>query len=123
MEASKVVLALEALAQESRLAIFRLLVAAGREGRSPGQIVEKTGLPAATLSFHLSQLKHSGLIDCKRNGRSLIYTANYDRMTGLVGFLTENCCGRGASFAPLCSPSSLKEKEKGNEAIPRSRRR
>lgn len=112
MEPSTIVVALEALAQESRLAIFRLLVGAGPEGRSPGQIVEEIKLPAATLSFHLSQLKHAGLIDCKRSGRSLIYSANYDRMNGLVGFLTENCCGSVAAFAPMCTPPKSRAKEK-----------
>ena len=112
MESSLAVVALEALAQESRLAIFRLLVTAGPEGRTPGQIVERIRLPAATLSFHLAQLKHAGLIDCQRSGRSLIYSANYDRMNGLVGFLTENCCGSAAAVSPLCMPVKPRAKER-----------
>ncbi len=105
MESKHAVLALEALAQESRLRIFRLLVEAGPGGTAAGEIAGELGLPAATLSFHLSQLKHACLIDCRRQGRSLLYSANFDAMNGLVGFLTENCCG-GAS----CLPASAKPK-------------
>jgi DNA-binding transcriptional ArsR family regulator len=112
MESSETVAALEALAQESRLAIFRLLVAAGPAGCPAGRIAEEIGLPAPTLSFHLSQLKHAGLIACQRDGRSLIYSANYARMNDLVAFLTDNCCGGGAACAPVCAPSKIKRKEK-----------
>jgi DNA-binding transcriptional ArsR family regulator len=96
---SEAVLALEALAQESRLGIFRLLVEAGPEGIAAGEIAAKMGLPNPTLSFHLSQLRNAGLIEARRDGRSLIYSARFDVMNGLLGFLTENCCG-GASCAP-----------------------
>jgi ArsR family transcriptional regulator len=92
MEKTGAIAALGALAQESRLDVFRLLVQAGPEGLPAGQIGERLGLPAATLSFHLSQLKHAGLALCRREGRSLIYAASYDTMNLLLGFLTENCC-------------------------------
>ena len=87
------VLALEALAQNSRLGIFRLLVSAGKSGLAAGQIAEELELPNATLSFHLAQLKNAGLIKCERQSRSLIYSADYEAMTALLSFLTENCCG------------------------------
>ena len=101
METETAVLALEALAQGSRLGIFRLLVEAGPEGLAAGQIAEKMDLPAPTLSFHLSQLKHTGLIACRRDGRSLIYSADFAAMNDLVGFLTDNCC---AGDAAQCAP-------------------
>ena len=92
MEKSDVITALAALAQESRLGIFRLLVQAGTDGLPAGQIGERLGLPSATLSFHLNQLKQAGLITFRREGRSLIYMAEYQTMTALLGYLTENCC-------------------------------
>jgi DNA-binding transcriptional ArsR family regulator len=102
METQNAVVALEALAQPSRLGIFRRLVAAGPPGMPAGRIAEDMGLPAATLSFHLSQLKHAGLIAFRRDGRSLIYSANFAAMNQLVGFLTDNCCGGDhAACAPL----------------------
>jgi len=93
MEASAAVLALEALAQGSRLGIFRLLVEAGPEGLAAGRVAETMDLPAPTLSFHLAQLKRAGLVACRREGRSLIYSADFAAMNELVGFLTDNCCG------------------------------
>ncbi len=111
METSQAVVALEALAQESRLGIFRLLVVAGEAGLPAGQIAKRMELPAATLSFHLSQLKHAGLITCLRQGTSLIYSADFDAMNALVGFLTENCCG-GAACAPVCDVPQPKRRRK-----------
>ena len=81
-----------ALAQESRLDVFRLLVQAGTDGIPAGQIGERLSLPSATLSFHLNHLKQSGLVKCRREGRSLIYTAEYTAMNALLAYLTENCC-------------------------------
>ena len=95
MRSMEVVTALAALAQEHRLAIFRLLVQAGAEGMPPAKLVTRLRLPAPTLSFHLAQLKQAGLVRVLRSGRSLIYTANYRSMNALLEFLTENCCGRG----------------------------
>ncbi|MFM0694826.1 metalloregulator ArsR/SmtB family transcription factor [Paraburkholderia graminis] len=84
--------ALAALAHETRLAVFRLLVTAGPSGMSPGTIAEQMGLPAPTLSFHLKELAHAGLIEGKSQGRFIIYSASYDHMLTLMDFLMENCC-------------------------------
>jgi ArsR family transcriptional regulator, arsenate/arsenite/antimonite-responsive transcriptional repressor len=92
MEKIDAIAALAALAQETRLDIFRLLVQAGPDGLPAGQIGERLGLPSATLSFHLNQLKHAGLVTFRRQGRSLIYGAEYASMTDLLAYLTENCC-------------------------------
>jgi DNA-binding transcriptional ArsR family regulator len=107
--------ALAALAQESRLDVFRLLVQAGPEGVPAGRIGERLGLPSATLSFHLNQLRQAGLVSFRREGRSLIYTAAYDAMNGLVAYLTENCCRGGP--APGCGVgggSTLVNAEQGS---------
>jgi DNA-binding transcriptional ArsR family regulator len=87
------VAALSALAQEHRLEAYRLLVQAGPDGLAAGEIAERLDIAPPTLSFHLAQLKHAGLIHQRRDGRSLIYATNYDGMNALMGFLTENCCG------------------------------
>ena len=92
MEIEKAVAALGALAQETRLAVFRLLVRVGPDGLAAGEIARRMDLPAATLSFHLSQLSHTGLIAATRNGRSIRYAADYKVMDGLMGFLQHNCC-------------------------------
>ena len=107
MEKSQTITALAALAQESRLEIFRLLVQAGGEGRAVGHIAERLGLPSATLSFHLNQLRQAGLVIFRREGRSLIYSANFTAMNGLMGYLTENCCGGHPADCGigLCEPS------------------
>ena len=102
METKLVIAALSALAQESRLAAFRLLVQAGPAGMSPGSISETLGLPASSLSFHLKELTHAGLVVPRQNGRFIIYAANFDTMNGVLGFLTENCCG-GTPCAPCGS--------------------
>jgi ArsR family transcriptional regulator, arsenate/arsenite/antimonite-responsive transcriptional repressor len=113
METLTAVVALEALAQESRLGIFRLLVEAGPQGLPAGRIAAGMGLPAATLSFHLSQLRHSGLLACRRDGRALIYSAEYSAMNDLIGFLTDNCCqGNPDKCAPVSSATKAKPKSK-----------
>ena len=99
MEMSQAVDALAALAQKSRLEIYQLLVQAGPEGLSAGTIGEKLGVPAATLSFHLAHIVRAGLARSRQEGRFVIYSADYDRMDGLVGFLTRKCCG-GSSCMP-----------------------
>ena len=98
--------ALAALAQESRLDIYRLLVQAGEDGLPAGQIGEELGLPSATLAFHLKELKNAGLVTFTREGRSLIYAAIYPTMNALLAYLTENCCGRSttSSCLPVCLP-------------------
>jgi ArsR family transcriptional regulator, arsenate/arsenite/antimonite-responsive transcriptional repressor len=98
MEKISAIAALSALAHEARLDIFRLLMQAGPEGLAAGQIGERLELPAATLSFHLNQLRHADLVTFRREGRSLIYSATYPVMNALLAFLTENCC-RGDAAA------------------------
>lgn len=107
MEKTEALAALGALAQESRLDIYRLLVQAGPDGLPAGQIGERLGLPSATLAFHLKELKNARLANCTRNGRSLIYAAEYPVMNALLCFLTENCCGRPATEClPICIPAA-----------------
>ena len=105
------VVALASLAQEHRLALFRLLVQAGPDGLAAGALAQTLGVPNSSLSFHLAHLTRAGLIGQRREGRSLIYTANYDAMNALVGFLTENCCG-GADCAPARQPLPSQAKRK-----------
>jgi len=95
MNKNDAIAALSALAQGTRLDIFRTLVVAGHNGLPAGRIGAGLGLPSATLSFHLKELRQAGLIEMRRQGRSLIYTAKFDAMSGLVAFLTENCCRGG----------------------------
>jgi DNA-binding transcriptional ArsR family regulator len=102
METTSALSALAALAQESRLATFRLLVQAGPEGLPASRIAETLGLPPSSLSFHLKELTHANLIVPRQDGRFVIYAARFDTMNALVGFLTENCCGG----APCC-PSTV----------------
>ena len=92
MKATAAIDALGALAQEHRLALFRLLVQAGDKGMAAGAIAGRLGVPNSSLSFHLAQLRNAGLILQERQHRSLIYRANYRAMTGLIDYLTENCC-------------------------------
>ena len=93
MEIKLVVAALAALAQESRLSIFRLLVQAGPAGLAAGKISEATGIAPSSLSFHLKEMSHAQMISSRQDGRFIIYSANFDTMNSLIGFLTENCCG------------------------------
>jgi DNA-binding transcriptional ArsR family regulator len=92
MKSEQIVKALGALAQESRLAVFRLLVKRGPQGYSPGELGEKLSIPAPTLSFHLRELQHAQLIVSRREGRFLFYSANFETMHGVVSFLSQNCC-------------------------------
>jgi DNA-binding transcriptional ArsR family regulator len=93
MNTATVVNALSALAQEHRLAVFRLLVQAGEPGMAAGAVADTLGIPNSSLSFHLAALTKAGLIRQKRQSRSLIYSADYAAMNDLVGYLMENCCG------------------------------
>ncbi len=101
MEKEDAIAALSALAQAARLDIFRLLVQAGPNGLAAGQIAERIGMPANTLSFHLNQLRHAGLLRCRRESRSLIYTAEFAAMNALLAYLTENCCQGDATACGL----------------------
>ena len=93
IDSSQVVSALAALAQPTRLAVFRLLVVCGPEGMAAGQIAEKLDASAATMSFHFKILSHAGLIESRQDGRFIYYSANFEVMNGMVAYLTENCCG------------------------------
>ena len=103
---SDVVRSLSALAQASRLQVFRALVVAGRPGLTPGDIAQTLALPAATLSFHLKELAHAGLVTQERSGRHLIYRAAYVRMDALLGYLTAHCCqGQRCEAATAAAPA------------------
>jgi ArsR family transcriptional regulator, arsenate/arsenite/antimonite-responsive transcriptional repressor len=102
MESKTAVEALGALAQDSRLQVYRLLVQAGPEGVAASEIAARLKVPANTLSFHLKTLSHAGLVESRQDGRFVYYTANYQRMNSLLGFLTENCCG-GRSCKPVAA--------------------
>jgi DNA-binding transcriptional ArsR family regulator len=94
--------ALAAIAQESRLAVFRLLVQAGPPGMAASKIAEGLNIPPSSLSFHLKELTHADLVIPRQEGRFVIYSANFDTMNGLMAFLTENCCG-GNPCTPVCA--------------------
>jgi len=110
MEMRQALDALSALAQETRLGVYRLLVEAGPEGMAAGRIGEKLGLPPATLSFHLAHLARAGLARSRQQGRFVIYSADFQNMNALVGYLTENCCGGGRSCVPS-TKSARKERK------------
>jgi DNA-binding transcriptional ArsR family regulator len=116
--AAKVIEALGALAQEHRLALFRLLVQAGEDGLAAGAIATALDVPASSLSFHLAHMERAGIIQRLRRGRSLIYSADYAAMNRLVGYLMENCCaGNGdCADAPACSTSEERPNEMRNVA-------
>ena len=117
MKKSEALAALAALAQETRLDIYRVLVQAGVDGLAAGKIGEELGLPSATLAFHLKELKHAGLVTFTREGRSLIYSAIYPTMNALLAFLTENCCGRPSSVnPPVCLPRDAETRQPNRSA-------
>jgi DNA-binding transcriptional ArsR family regulator len=108
MKPTNAVASLAALAQESRLALFRLLVKRGSEGYTPTQLAEKLAVPAPTLSFHLKELQRAGLIGVRREGRFLFYSPNFPQMNELIGFLTENCCSLADKDCGTdCAPATL----------------
>lgn len=106
MDTKDTIAALAALAQESRLAVFRLLVQLGPEGMAATKIGEQLGIAPSSMSFHLKELVHANLITSRHEGRFVIYSANFSTMNALIGFLTENCCG-GNVCSPVtaCCPS------------------
>jgi DNA-binding transcriptional ArsR family regulator len=99
--------ALAALSQENRLDAYRLLVQAGPDGVPAGEVAAALGLPPNTLTFHLDRLREARLVTVRRDGRSMIYAAQFDTMNALLGYLTENCCGGAATCAPVaeCKPA------------------
>lgn len=106
MEAEKVIRALGALAQEHRLAVYRLLVQAGSVGMPAGALAEAVGVPPSSMSFHLAQLANAGLVSQRRQSRSIIYAADFTAMNGLMVYLTENCCGGvPCTVGPACNPA------------------
>jgi len=121
MELTEVVDALGALAQPSRLELFRLLVRRGPQGLAAGEIAERLAIPPTTLSFHLSQLARAGLLASRRQGRSILYAADYGRMRELMDFLTQHCCEEGS-----CTPAEARPRERKSHGIqsrhPRRRR-
>jgi len=108
-----VVKALSALAQESRLAVFRLLVKRGPDGFTPSVIAGKLDIAAPTLSFHLKELQNAGLVSVRREGRFLFYSTRFDRMKGLVAFLTDECCTQAdAACDADCKPVAVQAKRR-----------
>lgn len=103
MNTKDIIRALAALAHETRLAVFRLLVEAGPGGLPAGQLADRMEMPPSSLSFHLKELSNAGLVTSRHEGRFVIYAAEFDTMNGLVGYLTENCCG-GNPCTPVCQP-------------------
>jgi DNA-binding transcriptional ArsR family regulator len=115
MKAKDAISALSALASEPRLTVYRMLVKRGPQGYTPSELVGRLELPAPTLSFHLKGLVQAGLVVSRREGRNLYYSPNFDRMNGLVGFLTENCCSLAEKACdtgcqPLAAPAQSRRR-------------
>lgn len=122
METKQVINALGALAHDTRLQVYRMLVQQGPAGIPAGVIAERLGIPPSSLTFHLQQLLHAGLVTQRRASRQVIYAADYAAMNSVVGYLTENCCGRNAACTPTCNPAMATQGE-SDEASPRARER
>lgn len=123
MEMTETIAALAALAQETRLTVYRLLVEHAPEGLPAGQIAERLDLPAPTLSFHLKELWRAGLIEPLQKGRFVWYRADLAAMNALVGYLTENCCRAGSACDPSCVPVRARQPVAVAVAPPRRRKR
>jgi ArsR family transcriptional regulator, arsenate/arsenite/antimonite-responsive transcriptional repressor len=109
MKSIEAIATLSALASEARLAVYRTLIKRGPEGYTPSELSKRLDLPAPTLSFHLKGLVQAKLVICRREGRNLHYSPNFERMEALIGFLTENCCSLadvncGTDCQPLAAP-------------------
>src|SRR4051812_37724091 len=105
MNTKDAVESLAALAQDSRLSVYRLLVKRGPEGYAVGQLAGRLKIPGPTLSFHLKSLSQAGLVQSRKESRFIYYSANFDRMNDLVGYLTENCCSLGSDCGTSCAPA------------------
>jgi ArsR family transcriptional regulator len=118
MNPAQVVTALGALGQETRLEVFRLLVQRGPNGLAAGAIAQALDLPPSSLTFHLQQLTHAGLITQRRSSRQIIYAVDIAAMNTMMGYLTENCCGNAAHCAPQCKPDKppVSARKKGRAA-------
>ena len=117
MEKTDAVAALAALAQDNRLDVFRLLVQAGPDGLSAGQVADSLGLAPNTLTFHFDRLRHAGLVTVRRAGRSMIYAARFDSMRALLAYLSENCCQGTAECAPeTCAPVAAPKRRRKEPA-------
>jgi DNA-binding transcriptional ArsR family regulator len=114
MEKDEIVAALAALAQETRLDTYRLLVQVGPEGMPAGEIAAELGIAPNSLSFHFDRLRHAGLVSVERRSRSMIYAARYDTMNALINYLTENCCG---GRPELCKPAIRSNTRRKKEAV------
>jgi DNA-binding transcriptional ArsR family regulator len=112
MKQQDVIAALAALAQESRLAIYRLLVKRGPEGYAAGEISDLLKIAGPSLSFHLKELARAGLVTARKDGRFIYYSAHFEHMSRLVDYLTENCCGQGAVCAPVCAPNNTIQRKR-----------
>ncbi len=117
MKSQDAIRALSALASEARLSVFRMLVKRGPKGYTPSDLLERLGLPAPTLSFHLKGLVQSGLIASRRDGRNLYYSPDFECMNGLIGFLTENCCSLSDEGCDnVCQPAAAVAQPKRKRA-------
>lgn len=105
MKAHEAIAALGALAHETRLAAFRMLVEKGPDGLPAGMLADALGVPPSSLTFHLQQLAQAGLVTQRRLSRQIIYATDFTTMNAVVAYLTENCCGTGAACAPSCRPA------------------
>ena len=115
MKSNQVIAALGALAHEHRLAIYRLLVSQGPEGLNAGTIAGRVGVLPSSLTFHLQSLQRAGLLAQRREGRQLIYSADFTAMTALVAYLTENCCG-GVTECMPCAPPPVRKSRRAKTA-------
>lgn len=111
MKTPEAIKALAALSQETRLAIYRLLVQQGPEGLAVGAIAQRIDVAGATLSFHLKEMAHAGLVTTRQDGRFIFYSANYAVMNGLMAYLTENCC-QGQDCMPACAPGVAPQRKR-----------
>lgn len=123
MTTAQVTGALGALAQETRLELYRALVERGANGLSAGVLAERLNVPPSSLSFHLRTLQHAGLITQRRASRQMIYAADFAAMNAVLQYLTENCCGAADACAPVCNPGAALASGGKDETPARARRR